>query len=121
MTRRRPRYVHRLTTQISGRINRPDFQAFLDQAGVVKCRAPSRLWADTETSQLVHLFLVQALCTPHLLRVDNSELQLTADFEQLLVCAAQRSGVQRSFRNIVDKVKRLAKELIDLMRRQRQV
>ena len=64
---------------------------------------------------------MQALSTPHFIRVDNDELQLTADFERLLVCAAQRGGVQRSYRDIVDKVKRLAKQLIALMSRQRQV
>ena len=105
MARRRPGFIPREVENIAKRVNRPDFKNFLDAEGVPPQRTPSRMWSSSDTATLETLVLAQARIHPSWVRVANGELEMSYDFQRLLVIAATRAGINRSWREIVDKVK----------------
>jgi hypothetical protein len=99
--------VPRTVPQIASRLNREDIKRFLDENGVHTLRAPSKFWSETETAQLVNLFLVQHRITPQWVRLDGDRVHMTAEFARALALAAHRSGINRSYQEIIQKILQL--------------
>jgi hypothetical protein len=112
MRERRADYASRPVPQVAARLNRAVTQRHLAEHGVLTLRAPSRIWSPEETSRLVNVFLVQYTATPQWVRVDGDRIDMSSEFERALVLSAQRSGIARSYEDIVSKVRR-SKQLLD--------